>query len=78
MISAAKNIPTSAIRSPIKHLDNPLKHIEFPICFVLHPLYWAKKEEKAATEINAHKRTEDLALLITIQHASHTEGCVDY
>ena len=46
--------PTSAIRSPIKHikfpikhLENPLKHLEIPICFVLHPLYWAKKEEKA-------------------------------
>ena len=28
----------------------------------------------ATTEINAHKRTEDLALWITIQPASHTEG----
>ena len=28
----------------------------------------------AATEINAHKQTEDFAVLITIQPASHTEG----
>ena len=32
----------------------------------------------AATEINAHKRTDDFAVLITIQPASHTEGWVDY
>ena len=47
MISAARKNPTSAIRSPLKHLENPLKHLEIPRCFVLHPLYWAKKEEKA-------------------------------
>ena len=32
----------------------------------------------AATEINAHKRTDDFAVLITIQPASHTEGWVNY
>ena len=32
----------------------------------------------AATEINAHKRTDDFAVLLTIQPASHTEGWVDY
>ena len=30
----------------------------------------------AATEINAHKRTDDFAVLITIQLASHTKGWV--
>ena len=45
--------PTSAIRSPIKPRKFPIKprkfpikHLENPRCFVLHPLYWAKKEEK--------------------------------
>ena len=28
----------------------------------------------AATEINAHKRTDDFAVLITIQPASYTKG----
>ena len=32
----------------------------------------------AATEVNAHKWTDDFAVLITIQPASHTEGWVDY
>ena len=32
----------------------------------------------AATEINAYERTDDFAVLITIQPASHTEGWVDY
>ena len=51
--SREKN-PTSAIRSPIKPRKFPikpkkfpLKHLEIPRCFVFHPLYWAKKEEKA-------------------------------
>ena len=44
--SREKN-PTSAIRSPIKPRKFPLKHLEIPRCFELHPLYWAKKEEKA-------------------------------
>ncbi|MDD7232781.1 MAG: hypothetical protein PUH44_03850, partial [Bacteroidales bacterium] len=50
--SREKN-PTSAIRSPIKPRKFPIKprkfpikHLENPRCFVLHPLYWAKKEEK--------------------------------
>ena len=45
--------PTSAIRSPIKPRNFPIKprnfpikHLEIPRCFVLHPLYWPKKEEK--------------------------------
>ena len=45
-----KKNPTSAIRSPIKPRKFPikprkfpLKHLEIPRCFVLHPLYWAKK-----------------------------------
>ena len=50
--SREKN-PTSAIRSPIKPRKFPIKprkfpikHLENPRCFVLHPLYWAKKAEK--------------------------------
>ena len=49
-----KKNPTSAIRSPIKPRKFPikprkfpLKHLEIPRCFVFHPLYWAKKKEKA-------------------------------
>ena len=42
-----KKNPTSAIRSPIKPKKFPLKHLEIPRCFVFHPLYWAKKKEKA-------------------------------
>ena len=53
-IFGREKFSTSSIRAPIKprkfplkHLENPLKHLENPRCFVLHPLYRAKKEEKA-------------------------------
>ena len=52
-IFGREKISTSPIRAPIKqrkfpikHVENPIKHVEFSTCFVLHPLYGAKKEER--------------------------------